>query len=463
MHAGLRSALFGSALPLAGFELGMDFRAGWYRSGGVVTRDPAALPGYSFVRTGAKFEDVGGGLLPVAAGIPAIFPGVGYIARRSKANAVNNSNFAGAIAGNPGTPPTKTQIGTGTLSNGITRQIVATGTDPTTGIPYIDYRFFGTASATVPIYPMLSHSAATEAPSAVAGEIWTAELGFRILPGAVLGTTRIVLTLDSRNDEGNAIGVSFNVPLVDGGVIQANPPRVSRTTTALPSTNSARMWMFLSISLRQDETYDFTMRLSAPSLVRSPITGPYVATSNGPISSGNDDMRVTGPTPLDEDWVIIASAVARTSATLEYVERPLLVSDGTQANRLRLLKKLLRLGRGVGQGNILLVSCLSLQLLVRIGHLNAVILRARSSHCLLAEFFNSLVCLWAVIRTVPWLRRSLSGTSSPPCRTPACFRSDRVAMSSAFVVEVEDMCVSVAIRTAKRKLARRAQSSVSRP
>jgi hypothetical protein len=59
-------------------------------------------------------------------------------------------------------------------------------------------------------------------------------------------------------------------------------------------------------------------------------------------------------------------------------------------NRSRLLKKLLRLGRGVGQGNILLVSCLSLQLLVKIGHLNAVILRARSSHCLLAEFFNSL-------------------------------------------------------------------------
>ena len=60
-------------------------------------------------------------------------------------------------------------------------------------------------------------------------------------------------------------------------------------------------------------------------------------------------------------------------------------------NRSRLLKKLLRLGRGVGQGNILLVSCLSLQLLVKIGHLNAVILRARSSHCLLAEFFVDLL------------------------------------------------------------------------
>lgn len=66
----------------------------------------------------------------------------GLLVEPQRTNAFSNPRFLGAIPGNPGTPPTNTNT---SFFSGLSREIVGTGTED--NIPYIDLRFFGTATS----------------------------------------------------------------------------------------------------------------------------------------------------------------------------------------------------------------------------------------------------------------------------------------------------------------------------
>ncbi|KQN36999.1 hypothetical protein ASG37_04875 [Sphingomonas sp. Leaf407] len=313
MHAGLRSALFGSALPLAGFELGMDFRAGWYRSGAIVTRDPAALPGQAFTRPDLKFEEVGGVLVRVAPSAPLIVPGLGFLARTSYRNFMPNSSWSGA-APNSQVP----QIGIATAAqNGITRRVEALGSidfGNGTVLPYIDLRVFGTATANTSTYPVLSGTNNASMPDAAVDERWTASIGARLLPGGVMPGCNIGLTASARSRDGSTIYGTYSNDLMTLGEWKVAGDWAITTTPALPA-NTGSMWMFLSMFIPSGATVDYTIRLFAPSLVKAAIRGPYIPTGGASVGINTDNMRLGQPIPADDNWVILHSAVMqRTTA-----------------------------------------------------------------------------------------------------------------------------------------------------
>ncbi|MEP9401849.1 hypothetical protein [Sphingomonas sp. VNH70] len=324
MHAAMRSALFGSALPYAGWDLALGFRDSWYRSGGLVTRDVAALPSYAFTRAAAKWEDVGAGLQMIAAGQPAIIPGTGFIARPAYTNTVHNSVFAGAALN---VSPTKM----GTFGNGgqggITRQILGRG-QTADGLDYVDLRFSGTAAGQVAMYPVFSGAVPADYPVAAPGEFWSGAVTAQVT-GAT-AAARISFTLSARNSDASIIYGTYSASVMVDGVIRPTQ-RYVVLSPALPA-NSATAQIFLSVIIPDGNTVDFTLRLWAPSLVKSPIIGPYVPTSTGPVTLAADDMRMTQPLPADEDSVLVVSAVAQT--TVGALERPVNLVDDAGNNRI---------------------------------------------------------------------------------------------------------------------------------
>ncbi|WP_230769542.1 hypothetical protein [Sphingomonas sp. Leaf4] len=314
MHAGLRSALFGSALPLAGFELGMDFRAGWYRSGAVVTRDPLALPGASFGRDRAKWDNIGGALIATPAGQPAIIPGIGYAAREPVQNLAPNSSWAGAAVGNSTIPTLNMALGT---RGGLTLAVVAVGIE--NGLGYIDLRFSGTANNTgnpgqpVLFYPVFSGSGGTSHPAAAQGDSFITAITSRVVAGSVSNIVARSLSTSFRDDAGTNILLNNTQVQFLGADPSVNnraitPPIVSTFATS-------RYWAHLTLGVNDGQTVDATFRILGASINKSAIEQPHIATGGGSVSMSGDNMRLTQPMPTNEDWVFVSAVTAlRTSA-----------------------------------------------------------------------------------------------------------------------------------------------------
>ncbi len=67
----------------------------------------------------------------------------GLLIEEARTNSIRNSTMQGVVPGTPGTLPTNWALNTG--ASGLSSQIVGSGTE--SGIPYFDFRFFGTAAA----------------------------------------------------------------------------------------------------------------------------------------------------------------------------------------------------------------------------------------------------------------------------------------------------------------------------
>lgn len=92
------TVLGGSAPFYPGATFAADFKTrGLYRLGSRLTRDITTLSGYSYTRSGSKYELGPSGIaLPFDANAPGIVPGVGYFARQAWTNLVTNSAEAGS-------------------------------------------------------------------------------------------------------------------------------------------------------------------------------------------------------------------------------------------------------------------------------------------------------------------------------------------------------------------------------
>ncbi len=296
MHAGLRSALFGSALPLAGFEFAADFRNSWHRSGPVVSRDVRALPTCQFARNGQKGEDVGGVLTIVPTNEPLIAPNVGYFARPPRTNLLGNSTFAGAAVG---TFPSVFQfVGIGA---GRTMAIVGVGNDD--GVPYIDVRctFDGTQTQRVYLEIVGSGTSGYIA-GAQPDSFWASVYVQRLA-----GTWPSGSNLQSREFTAAPSYLdNTNTTLLDVGATKVR----KITGGPLKNANTAKATWEIQISADAGEARDITFRLSAPSFNKNTFDGQYVPTSAGAVTSGEDRLMFNPPAPIvsGEDHIVIVKA-----------------------------------------------------------------------------------------------------------------------------------------------------------
>jgi len=104
------------------------------------------------------------------------------ITRQAGSNAVRNSSAAGAVAGTPGTMPTNWSVFAPDVAKGITTQVIGSGTD--NGIPYLDWKISGTATAGATGQTLVYFDTAVPASS---GQTWTMCVYVKVQAGSTTG------------------------------------------------------------------------------------------------------------------------------------------------------------------------------------------------------------------------------------------------------------------------------------
>jgi len=169
-------------------------------------------------------------------------------------NHVANPRAEGAVAATPGTSPTSWTI-SGAIS-GLTRSIVGIGTE--NGIPYIDVRWAGTASATVNVN---IQPVSTTAVAAAVGQTWTASSWVKLAGGSLTGMVFARLSLGERGGATEPSTALVYIPTTSG--LSTQFKQVSRTLTI---SDTAYVQLLHQFQFSNGAVVDVTFRIGGPQL-----------------------------------------------------------------------------------------------------------------------------------------------------------------------------------------------------
>lgn len=244
----------------------------------------------------------------------------------TRTNALRNNSMVNATVGSPGSNPTNWS--TVTAANGLSRQIVATGTDETTGLPYIDYRYFGTASATAAT--TLADEANTQLASAVSVP-WTHSASIALVGGSVAGLN--VLTINTaQRDAGGAYLAELASPVSLAGAT-ATPQRFSLSGTT-GHASVAFVAPYFNFTYTIGAVIDFTLRIIAPQMESALFASSPIPTTTTAVTVNGNQQVITGL------GTQLATGVAWLNDIdpLGFVNNDSVfsISDGTNNNRIQL-------------------------------------------------------------------------------------------------------------------------------
>lgn len=288
-----------------GYEFALDFRAGTYRTWDDVSTDVGDVAGYSFGRTGTKYERSGDGVfLPFAPDQPGILDGIGYWSRPAAENRLRNSAMGGGSGSGSGTAPTNWGVFGGT-SNGIERTLTygAVEVDGST-VQYVDIRLHGTETSGAQHF----FSFYGQASGATAGETWQASAFAGIIAGSatagfVAGNGGPAITIEEMSAANASLGTTFIVIPTDGVVSR----RAGKRVLAYPTVANVRFNLRMVVAA--NGTVDVTVRLYLAQLGVGSRAGPYLITGiDAAASAGSDIMSVVPAMPAAEDWMLLARA-----------------------------------------------------------------------------------------------------------------------------------------------------------
>jgi hypothetical protein len=205
-----------------------------------------------------------------------------------RTNSIRNSSMVGAVAGSPGTLPTNWNTST---AAGLTQTVVATGIE--NGLPYVDLRFNGTASATSLRFTTETSSGTAALPS----QAWTNSAYFKLTAGTL---SQITLRNVYRNSGGGAI----TTPQQQFDLTSILTRRVF-TDAAAPALTAFIQQEVLA-TLVIGTTYDFTIRIAAPQMELGAYATTWVPTTTAAVTRIADTASKTG----------VSSLIGQTEGTL---------------------------------------------------------------------------------------------------------------------------------------------------
>lgn len=249
----------------------------------------------------------------------------GLLIEEARTNSIRNPRAEGAVVGTPGTAPTNWTIAAATS---LSSSVIGTGTE--TGIPYVDVRMFGTATAA----QCQVFAETTTAVAAVNGQVWDTSIYLRLVGGTLSGISSIQLGISQRTNTGVAIADLFGSALAS---ITGAPLATQRFDTAQTLNQATVAFIFPKLLLTNTLTaIDFTLRIGAPQLeLGAFVTSlmlPVVAT---PAASARAVDNATMPVA---SWYnptmgsVVAEAMTPVSTT--QTNGLVLFDDGTLNNRL---------------------------------------------------------------------------------------------------------------------------------
>ena len=237
MHARLAAILGGaSQVPLS-----LNFQTGVYRLGAGTYGQVTDIPGWTFSRPGY--------------------------------NAIRNSTpTVGSAVGTPGTAPTNWTI----TPSEIASSVVGTGTDANAGLPYIDVRFFGTATSA---RTQVVRFDAINGIASAASVTWTTQARVALVGGNLTNISTVQL-VGGVSTNGTTISSTF-------GIQSFTPTATLTQQTASGATGASTTNVVPYVQVTTGTgAVDITLRIAAPQLEPGTVAGPYQATSGTAVTSG---------------------------------------------------------------------------------------------------------------------------------------------------------------------------------
>lgn len=194
-------------------------------------------------------------------------------------NHVANPRAAGGVAGTPGTTPTSWTISGAT--SGLTRSIVGLGTE--NGIPYIDVRWAGTASATVNANIQLVSASAV---AAAVGQTWTGSSYVKLAGGTLTGVVFARIAVFDRGGSSEPSTVLVYTPTTAD--LAAQRKTVSRTLTV---ANTAYVQILHQFQFLNGGVIDVTFRIGGPQLERASAATSLILPEVGTPAVTSRDME----------------------------------------------------------------------------------------------------------------------------------------------------------------------------
>ncbi len=248
----------------------------WLRGDGLI--DARATTTRS---TGASYFDATGTLQVAAPGVARIDWTTGaplLLSEGASANQVRNPRFEGASVGTPGIAPASMSLGG---INGLSSSIVGTGSE--SGIPYLDFRIFGTATGAG------NWGLQIESPTqiaAAAGQTWTVSAYARLVAGALgnPATGPRLQIIENNAGGGYASGGSGPALALTNAPLRTQYTTFTRT---LAGGTTAYVMPAFGGGYAVGAVVDFTLRIGAPQIEQAasassamlpPAGSPGVAT-----------------------------------------------------------------------------------------------------------------------------------------------------------------------------------------
>ncbi len=191
-------------------------------------------------------------------------------------NTIRNTAMSGAVPGTPGTLPTNFQ--TGALTAGISREIVGTGTED--GLPYIDIRYFGTATATNSPSIAFEPFAGTTI-AAATGQNWTLSCYHRLI-AQPSGLALAQLIIDETASGAYVTGAIYSIAAPTTASLRSQRVEAARTFSGGGTVTGAApqyRWSFTN-----GVAYDFTVRIGALQFEQGNVATDYIPTAGAAVT-----------------------------------------------------------------------------------------------------------------------------------------------------------------------------------
>lgn len=295
---------------------------------------------------------------------PVTLTPLGLLVEAASSNGVRNPRAEGANVG-ANTMPT---YWSANATNGIARTVIGNGTED--GVPYIDIRFNGTPTSTLPNASLIAFFESTTQIAAAQGQQWTNSVFMRVAAGDLTNVSalRLIVREDLVTGPGTGTSHTLTVTVPTTGTL-----RSARLTQpfAVTNANTAFLVPQLVASYTAGLPIDFTLRIGAPQLEQQavatsvmlpPVGSPGVSTREADIIPAVLEVAAatlpgSGGLTADTGAVALASALMAGSGaqsatvSLTAAARGALAGAGVlQASAAGRLSALVRL---IGGGGIL--------------------------------------------------------------------------------------------------------------
>ena len=259
---------------------------------GLKTLDHGVGPAITFTRaSNATFFDASGVLQTASNDAPRFDhsggSSLGLLIEEARTNSIRNSQGGGStngVIGSGGVAPTNWVVGSAIAINGLTSEIVGTGTE--SGLAYVDFKVSGTPTANgdaIFAPEPLNHV------SASSGQTWTGSFYSKLVGGGLTNVLSVNIFVQER--AANIIkGTTTTAFTPTSASLNTQRNVVTRTLT---DATSNTVGVTLQINYTSGNPIDLTLRIAAPQLEAGAFPTSYIPTTTAAATRSADSAVVT--------------------------------------------------------------------------------------------------------------------------------------------------------------------------